>query len=184
MRRAVRRWPPGTTCAKRRASQRASCHGQWAPDDVKTIIEGCSEIVASDHLQDWQRAMALNNRGSALLGSGDLSAAEDNYTRALALDPHYSMAYYNRGTLRQRAGNLIGAVDDFTQDLILDADYFEAYHNRGVAYEKIGRYNKAIFDFTAALVRKPDLYSALNNVVSLTERADPLAVLWKTSTRR
>ncbi len=132
-------------------------------DDVKTIIEGCSGIVASDHLQNWQRSMALNNRGSALLQSGDLPAAEDNYTRALALDPHYTKAYYNRGTVRQRSGNLLGAVDDFTQALILDDDYIEAYHNRGVAYEKIGRYDKAISDFTAALARKPDLHFALNN---------------------
>src|SRR5262245_36852745 len=132
-------------------------------DDLETIIEGCSRIVSSDHLQNSQRSMALNNRGTALLQWGDLAGAEHNYTRALALDPHHPKAYYNRGTVRLRTGNLPGAVDDLTQALILDSDYVEAYHNRGVTYEKMGLYEKAISDFTAALTRKADLYFSLNN---------------------
>jgi tetratricopeptide (TPR) repeat protein len=131
--------------------------------NTKTVIEGCSRIIASDHLPNWQRSMALNNRASALLQSGDFAGAEDHYTRALALDPHYAKAYANRGTVRHKSGNLEGALHDFTRALTLDSDYTEAYHNRGVVYEKLGQYDKAILDFTAALSRKPDLYFSLND---------------------
>jgi len=46
--------------------------------------------------------------------AGDFAGAEEDYTRALLLDPGLAAALVNRGRLREATGNLAGApVDDW-----------------------------------------------------------------------
>jgi len=66
--------------------------------------------------------MAYYNRGNARLDQGDLDAAIQDYTKAIALDPQDANANYNRGDVREAQGDVAGAVADFRRYLELAPD--------------------------------------------------------------
>ena len=131
--------------------------------DLRLVVEACTSIIDSEQLPAWQRAMATNNRASALFQRGELEQAESEYTRALVLDPTYTKAFYNRGTLRFARKMFAEAIEDFSHAIRLDDENYAVYHNRGVAYEKNGKYDEAIADFTKTIALRPGLYAAHNN---------------------
>ena len=120
-------------CLQASGTQAADLDNCFQSNDLVVIIESCSLLIG-EQVPNWQRAMAFDNRASAFFRSGELKRAEEDYTRALELDPRYPKAYYNRGTLRQKRGDLQGALNDLSQAIMLDSRYLEAYNNRGQVY--------------------------------------------------
>ena len=114
-------------CSVARASDWDDCFSEV---DLRVIVEGCTGIVSSDHLADWQRAMALVNRGAAYAGLGDPQSAGDDYSRAINLQPHYAKAHFNRGTLHLNAGRGDQALEDFGKAISLDPYFADSYLNR------------------------------------------------------
>ena len=58
------------------------------------------------------RVAILVTRGAVKAQLGDLAGAEQDFTRAIELDPGSATAWFNRGTARQRQGNIAGAIAD------------------------------------------------------------------------
>jgi tetratricopeptide (TPR) repeat protein len=63
--------------------------------------------LAADSLARWESVYADGNRA---LGAGDLKAAGESYTAALALDDHFAELHYRIGQLRQREGRRAEAM--------------------------------------------------------------------------
>ncbi|MCB2227250.1 MAG: tetratricopeptide repeat protein [Desulfarculaceae bacterium] len=57
-------------------------------------------------------AKAWNNRGNVYRTRGSLSAARNDYTRAIKADPRYAPAWRNRSIIYEKRGKLLQAISD------------------------------------------------------------------------
>lgn len=83
--------------------------------------------------------------------------AEQDFTRAIALEPAFADALYARGLLRWRElADGTGAVEDLTQVLELKPEWAEAWFNRAMAREVMGDLAGALADFHRYLAEGHD----------------------------
>ena len=82
------------------------------------------------------RAAAYYERGNIQLDLGDASAAIDDYTQAIALDPGNARAFHNRGLALVALGQGDQALADYSEAIRLDPLYVRAYRNRLVLLEQ------------------------------------------------
>lgn len=81
--------------------------------------------------------------------------AEQDYLRALDVNPKQAETYNNLGALYMDRGQNGEAIAYFSQAIALDPAYFRALLNRATAYSKTGQYTQSIIDFTAASELRP-----------------------------
>ncbi|MHB8882099.1 MAG: glycosyltransferase family 39 protein [Thermodesulfovibrionales bacterium] len=145
------------------ADKRARKYGVVAAMLVLLIL---SSLTVRRNL-DWKNEIALftqvvdqypdDARGHASLGgayykerSHDgryLTLAEQEYEKALTLDPALQMVHTPLGSIRMMRGDYAGAVYHYTHALGIYPLDKEALINRGIALEKIGRQKEAIRDY-------------------------------------
>jgi tetratricopeptide (TPR) repeat protein len=139
--------------------------------DLKGALAACTKIIESNWANDHQVALAFNNRANANDALGYSDTAINDYSRALAIDPHYGNALYNRGSTYLELGKLDLAIADLNAVLKIDARRAEAYNNRGIALNHRGetlmiehRYAEAVRDFSDALAIDPEYAAAALNL--------------------
>jgi tetratricopeptide (TPR) repeat protein len=88
--------------------------------------------------------------------SNNRTAAINDFSQAIALDPKNSMAYYNRGNARYDMGDKQGALADYNEAIRSNPYHANAYYNRGVVRYYLGDKQGAIADFTVALRFSPN----------------------------
>jgi len=107
----------------------------------------------------YQTPLAYNNRGLALMDSGHLDRAVEDFNTALGLAVTQKMEYMtynNRGAAFLEKGQLDRAIEDFTASIAVDSNRADVYLNRGRALMQTGRHVNAVEDFGRALSLKPD----------------------------
>lgn len=77
--------------------------------------------------------------------------ADQDYSRAIALQPSKADRYFERAHFYKQQGRLEDALSDFSRILYLNPDYISAYAGRGEVYQKLGEFQKSVDDFTMAL---------------------------------
>jgi protein O-mannosyl-transferase len=108
-------------------------------------------------------AIAWINRGEARAGHRDFAGAENDFDRALELDPKSSLAWANRGAAKIKMGDFNGAMPDLEQAVLLNPADGDAYLNRGTARVSLGDVQGALQDFTKAVTLQPGSVKALTN---------------------
>lgn len=94
---------------------------------------------------------------------GYYKGAEEDYTRALEIDPSDEEIWLGRGLSREKQKNYEGAFSDYTKAIDLKEDFFKAWINRGNVLFKLERYADAIEDFNVALIYRADYAPAIYN---------------------
>jgi len=94
------------------------------------------------------------NRGQAYFRKGDYNKAINDFTKSLAIKPHYS-TYYNRGLAHWNNGSPKQAIVDYTSAIEMQPSNSNAYCNRGVVYFENRMTEQAISDFNKALDINP-----------------------------
>ena len=109
---------------------------------------------------------ALNDRGSARRMLKKYKEAEDDYTKAIALDKFQNaFLLNNRGTLRRDfLNNLDGAIEDYTNAIKIDTNYTIAYNNRGWAKYLKEDFKGAVEDYQKALIINSNYAFSWNNM--------------------
>jgi tetratricopeptide (TPR) repeat protein len=136
-------------------------NGSWAAlkPGVQVVVSGHSTVADTVAFgagtKVAQNATALNQRGLAKQGKGDLDGAMADYNQAIQLDPKYSAAYDNRGNLRRQKGDLSGALADTNQAISLNPKNAIACFNRAKVKEAKGDLDGAIADFNKAISLNP-----------------------------
>ncbi len=120
------------------------------------------------------KARPYNNLGAALMRTGQLAEAIQQFNSALAIQPDFVDARYNLGSALVRQGNLEAGVDQFGEVLRLDPKHLKALNNMGVTQALLGRHAKAMQYFKDALKLNPKDPDLLNNLgYSLKQSGDP-----------
>lgn len=114
----------------------------------------------AERIQNPQTAAEFAGRAQIRQERGDKSAAIDDYTQAIRLDPSYSNAYYRRAIGRYDQGDKQGAIADYNEAIRLNPNNAIAYFNRGVALYNVGNYQDAIADFSQSISFDPNDISA------------------------
>ncbi len=94
---------------------------------------------------------------------GYYKGAEDDYSRALDIDPSDEEIWLGRGLAREKQKDFTGAFSDYTRAIDIRENFFKAWINRGNVLFKLERYQNAIEDFDVALIYQPDYAPAIYN---------------------
>ncbi len=94
---------------------------------------------------------------------GYFQGAEEDYSRALEIDPNDEEIWLGRGLAREKLKNYQGAFSDYTKAIDLREDFFRAWINRGNVLFKLERYGDAIDDFNVALIYQSNYTPAIYN---------------------
>lgn len=115
--------------------------------------------------QNPQHAAALTNRGvlwemmpakNEAEKEKNTRLAEQDYLRALEVNPNQPETYNNLGALSMQQGNNGVAASYFSEAIARNPSYFRARLNRGIAYTKMGDLAQAQQDFAAAATLRPN----------------------------
>ena len=86
-------------------------------------------------------------RGIAKYNLDDLLGADNDFSRAVELNPVFTGAFYYRAITRSRLGNYDDALSDFRQAIELRPDLPDPYYSRGVTRLLNQQFEAAIADF-------------------------------------
>ena len=102
----------------------------------------------------------------------DLSMAERNLEKALAIDPYYPEAYYHLALVEYKKGNKEKVIRYLDEVTLLDETFHQAYYNKGVAYLDLGEPEKARKEFERALNLSPTDYASLAGILQAKEQLE------------
>jgi tetratricopeptide (TPR) repeat protein len=117
--------------------------------------------------------LAHNNLGDALLKSGRLPEAMEQYEQALRYKPDYADAHNNLGDVFQQMGQIPEAINQYELALHFEPDNADAHNNLGVVLLQTGRAAEAIRQYEQALRINPDyanVHFNLGNALNQTGR--------------
>ena len=116
---------------------------------------------ADEHLElaiesDSSMLYPYLERAYQRMEGGYYKGAEEDYTRALAVEDRNFEIWFNRGLAREKLKDWTGAYADYTQAIELNEKFDKAWLGRGNVLTKQSKYNEAIEDYTVAILFRPD----------------------------
>jgi predicted O-linked N-acetylglucosamine transferase (SPINDLY family) len=113
-----------------------------------------------------QLAILSNNKGNALLETGQIEFAKAAYSEALTYWQDYPSAHSNLSNVSRMMGQLSEAEVHARKALALRPDFAEAWNNLGTALSEQGRFAEAISCYQQALAVNPNQQEAKHNAGS------------------
>jgi tetratricopeptide (TPR) repeat protein len=168
----------GGACYRLGYYERALAHYSRAIDIVPNNPEALVNRAVVNYdlgrykstLQDLERALKLEENPWAYLYRGlvqeriaEKRRAQENYTRAIRLDPGFVEGYFRRGLLHNRAGEFEKALQDESRVLDLDDSHAGAYTARGVARIAVGDSGGGLDDLDRGCTLAPRSRNAFYN---------------------
>jgi tetratricopeptide (TPR) repeat protein len=100
-------------------------------------------------------SLGLMKRGMTFMESGNLSIAEDIFTRILQREPDYMEAWNKRATVRYMLNNLDGSESDIREVLSREPRHFGALSGLGMINLKRGEFLNALEIYQNILLIHP-----------------------------
>ena len=121
---------------------------------TRPAISAYSQAIKFDPLY----VPARINRALAYYNDmGDYTAAANDFSEAIRLEPTNAAHYFKRGVAYAKHGMTERAIASYSEAIRLDPKLAEAYYNRGVAYANIGKSAEASRDRAQAQQLNPSL---------------------------
>lgn len=128
---------------------------------MSRVVKPCVSIVLillfSAAALAQQTADEYLSRGKELLEKKDYLRAQENFEKAVELDPNLAEAYYFRGRVQLDDKK---ADADFTKAIELKPDYAEAYFRRGLKSDLSNDRVAALRDYNKAVELNPGFIDA------------------------
>ncbi len=131
-----------------------------AQGDAEGALQALDVAIAAD---PQGAADAYYYRGLIRAELGDLAAAIEDFSQAIAINAHRPEFYGARATTYMAQGRTATAIEDFDKAIELAPDHAPTYVNRGQAYVEVGIYDLALADLNKALELDPNLLAAYFN---------------------
>ena len=129
-----------------------SCyHAAEARNTSSRAIEACNIALMAEPLAVPDRVATHVNRGILRMAAGDLVRANQDFDRALALDPDQAEAWLNKAAAEVNGGNVRSAGQMARRALALGTRKPAiAYYILGIVHEESGNLKAAYADFRRA----------------------------------
>lgn len=124
-----------------------------APGDLLEVPAGREDVARYERRTE---AKLHYNRGTLLADRGDLRKAEEEFERALRIDPRFADAGYNLGVVLLMAGESSRAVAIFEQVAAVRPSDASILYGLGKAYLDEERNEESLEAFERALAADPD----------------------------
>jgi tetratricopeptide (TPR) repeat protein len=100
-------------------------------------------------------AVAIMNRGVAVVNNGDSDSALDCFNKAILLNPSSAEAYGNRGAAYGSQGKWDLALKDLNRAIHLNPKIGKLYYDRGLVFANKQLHDLSIADYTKAINLEP-----------------------------
>jgi tetratricopeptide (TPR) repeat protein len=124
---------------------------------------------------ETEPVISLNVTGTNLAKAGEMQKAEENFLKAIELNPHYPQSYHNLGILQAAQQRTKEAIKNLEKLIELEPGIAEHYCNLGIVYYLEGTYYESELCFSKALEIDSDHPGTLFNLGKLLfnlERTD------------
>lgn len=111
--------------------------------------------------------------GNKALQSGDLTAAIENYTKAIDADGTNHVYYSNRSAAYLKKGDGNNALEDAKSTVAINPDFSKGYSRKGAALHSLKRYNDAISAYDEGLAKFPDDAALKKGLEQVKRDKDP-----------
>ncbi len=111
-----------------------------------------------------QKGRVHHNLGFVYYEMARLDDAEEEFGRALRLNPRYPLSMYNLGLVYYRKGFMDEAIHYYQEAIELDSKSPDFFYNLGLAYYQKGLYEKAIRAYHKVLELNPDYENGHNSL--------------------
>ncbi|NKB20138.1 MAG: tetratricopeptide repeat protein [Alphaproteobacteria bacterium] len=125
------------------------------------------DVPAPDESAFDQTLVSILSKAIEVHKSGDLTAAEDGYHRALDMVPDHPHALHFMGVLQHQKGNSTEAITLISRAIEGLPDFADAYSNLGAAYHAMENLPEAEASFRRAAELKSDLPEAHSNLAAV-----------------
>jgi tetratricopeptide (TPR) repeat protein len=120
----------------------------------EAALKTCSAAIDSDEFSGSDLAILYTYRGTAEAQS-DAKHAEQDYNKAIDLNPNLAVAFNGRGMLFYDRKDYDHALQDFNRSIALDATDAATFDNRGITYFDMNDFDHAKADFDHAIELDP-----------------------------
>lgn len=127
---------------------------------IKRARAACDRALVLDPQQP-EVHIAL---GIVYHGTGNLSAAVEEFGRAVELQPTSDEAYKWLGRCLLERGDPEGAINHFKRAIEIRPGYWDNLNRLGVCFYTLGRYREAAEQFRRVISIQPDNYHGYNNL--------------------
>jgi len=100
-----------------------------------------------------EEAEQFKAAGNKALQSGNLTAAIENYTKAIDADGTNHVYYSNRSAAYLKKGDGNNALEDAMSTIAINPDFSKGYSRKGAALHSLKRYNDAITAYEEGLTK-------------------------------
>ena len=136
-------------------------------NDGKYGIAYVLALVATNSLEGDEKASAYNNAGLAAHNIGKLRESEENYIKAIGINPKLAMAYDNYALLLEEIGKKTEAEEHHRKAIELDPKDADAHYNYANLLEELDRKIEAEVHYKKAIQLNPTDADAHNNYALL-----------------
>ncbi len=127
------------------------------------VLAVCTALRASGQEPSPESAVgSLLAQGSTAIERGDLTAAENDFQRAVAAAPQQSEAHFGLGMVELRKGALDSAMVSLKRAIELNPKLGGAHLFLGIAEAQVGQSDAALDNLRTELALNPDNVAALN----------------------
>ncbi|GEM_PF-3148625 len=145
----------------RRLEARVAVEEQKASEAVRALVAAKQRAETEAEKRDRRKAQAYYELGLKAQQEGHATLAEENYGRALEIDPGFVGALNGRGRVRMDLGRPEDALADFSLASSLRPEYAPLHFNRGRALMSLERHEEAVRAFERVLALDPGHTRAL-----------------------
>ncbi len=133
------------------------------------------DIFTNIDFLESESVASLNETGIRLSKAGEMQKAEENFLKAIELDPQYPQSYHNLGILQAAQQRTQESIKTLEKLIELEPNIAVHYCNLGIVYYLEGTYYESELFFSKALeIDKdhPDTLFNLGKLLFNLERAD------------
>ena len=114
---------------------------------IEQVIEAYQKATALAKPADG----AMVPMGTIFFNGHAWADAEEQYRRAIAVDPNYPLAHFNLANLYDERGDFENALFHYQESLRLFPHYADAHYNMALLYQNAGEYLSAVRHWKAYL---------------------------------